>query len=293
LRIQRTVSELVFAYSTGNRKAVFVEGEDDLAIVEGMLAEFEASSRIAAYTIDKVDVPLDDLTTYGLTAGNRNRVICLSNMIAAVAGRAPKALFCIVDRDYDVFTGKVFYSPCLHFTDHACMEAYCLAPSLLERLFRVAYKLPPTAANDFRVNALRALKAVFAVRAAFLSLEHQVGMPALNKYLVVNGSRVTFRIVAWFRAALQNHGVNNNRLELFGVIKRYLAFSKLLDSHHLVNGHDLVLLTSKWLKVVFNCPPQQVTEDAVGASIRLCLVGEGTASQPLFERLKAFALGTE
>jgi hypothetical protein len=88
---RRTIAELIARYEVEpTLRDVYVEGDFDAALVSWFLRHHRCDG-VVVYTIDTVNVPKDQVISAGLEDGEKGRVICACQQLAAALGHGQRA----------------------------------------------------------------------------------------------------------------------------------------------------------------------------------------------------------
>lgn len=165
---RRTLRELMARYRLEpTLREAFVEGSHDASILQWVLSD--SARNLAITPVEVVDVPYELLAQYGLSDGNRGRVLALGLELDK-HGQAGLAR-CVADRDF-LFLLEV-ESPraeTIIYTDYACIDVYVLESSSLNKFLQLGLGVQES--GDHLLAAISdALIKLSCVRAAL----HELG----------------------------------------------------------------------------------------------------------------------
>ncbi len=124
------ISELVARYELEPTICdIFVEGEVDCEIIARCITESGKLHQCVVYPIDLVDVSAALLRGFGLSDGNKQRLIALARDLEAQT--KADSYRCIVDRDLDHWPGPLEEVRGLRWTTYCAIEGYYYTPNIL------------------------------------------------------------------------------------------------------------------------------------------------------------------
>lgn len=156
------ISDLLARYSLEpTLRDVFVEGRFDKDILAAC-ARKSGASDIIVYEIDCVDVPSELLRSFGLTTGNRQRVISLAGTLAA--GVTSGSYRCVADKDLDHWFGELVSVRGLRWTDHSSIDLYFLEEELVREILVHSARATVNDWSAFYASFLEVLQSLYALR---------------------------------------------------------------------------------------------------------------------------------
>lgn len=163
--IKRTVAELVTRYMLEpTLRDVYVEGPFDASFLAWLLGELGAP-RAAVYTISTVEIPASILAKYGLTSGQKQRILGLARELVYALGDF-SAVSCVVDADLDRVFGTLPTEPIVLVTDYTSLEVYLFQRPLLEQWSAVSARLPCGIFAALTEKLVALLRELFLIRCA-------------------------------------------------------------------------------------------------------------------------------
>lgn len=235
--LRRTIDELTALYGLEpDLRDVFVEGTIDKAFFDWYVRR-KRWPNVSVYPVDLVEIPSALVSSYGLPLGSqRSRVIALSCELAKLQPTG-KRIMCIVDRDSDDQVSAIDENKYLFFTDGNALELYALAPRVLEKFLLVCLGGFSISADNLVAQVVPILQRLYAIRQVNRSLGWGMKWLPLSSYLVVSGSRITFREAEFVRAYLHKGGRWSSRDRFSQALQ---AEAKRLDPdpRRSTRGHD-------------------------------------------------------
>ncbi|WNC95037.1 hypothetical protein RI103_34750 [Paraburkholderia sp. FT54] len=129
---KRTIKEIVVKYQLEpSIREVFVEGLFDRDLFKWFLKKLELSA-VKVYPIASVEVDGDMLKRYGLTSGERQRLIAFAEEASAL-GAVSTVVSCVIDSDLDYVLGIERDCPLLTRTDGTSAELLAWKTEVLQR----------------------------------------------------------------------------------------------------------------------------------------------------------------
>lgn len=234
---QRSIDELLARYEfEPGLKDVYVEGLFDKEIFSMCLEGDEESVR-AIYEIDSVEVPSEILVEYGLTSGNKQRVIALAKKLA-VLGDEPNYR-CVVDRDLDHWLHGLENVPKLVWTAHTSIEMYFFTIDILRRILLVGSKAKINNLNLYLASAASVLKSIYAMRLVDRELKWNMSWVEPTGQFSEASGVISFSEQAYIRRLLSK---NNRMADLSDFNDALTNWKAKLagDPRGFIRGHDFV-----------------------------------------------------
>jgi len=216
---------------------VFVEGDFDRELLTQ--SQGCTTTRATIYEIDCIDVPMDTLTKYGLTTGNKQRVIALAHELATLPENAK--VKCLVDRDLDHWFGQLSVSPKLRWSLYCSIESHFLENKCIEDILITTGRAKIKSPDTFIASLYLALKQLYALRLVDKELSLALKWPSLRKYLTRSADTINLNIDGYKHALLL---VNSKGKQRASVDEHHTIWlSKLTcDIRMSTRGHDLTEL---------------------------------------------------
>ncbi|MBY0619862.1 hypothetical protein [Sphingomonas ursincola] len=164
---------------------IFVEGMSDKKIVDRAFREGKIQRPV--YDINSVNIPACIVEKYGLTSGNKQRVIALCQELAL--GEAAKVCF-LVDRDTDGYDSDAIALPRLIYTPLPDLMAVILDDEIIHDILQDAGRLTIQDWDKFYKSFLIVLLEIFSIRIAFKSCGINRKLPELKKSLRFEGGSI-------------------------------------------------------------------------------------------------------
>jgi Protein of unknown function (DUF4435) len=242
-----TIAELLARYDLEPElRDVFVEGGLDREVLSN---HFRASaSGHAFYEIDTVDVPDQLLARHGLTSGNKQRVIALSNELAKVPQSA--RVFCLVDRDLDHWFCKIENSARLRWSAFCSIEGHFLGVETIRDVLLITSRAKVANFEILVASLLNVLRQLYALRLADRELGLNLTWVALRKYLSTSSGSISFELCRYSRAVLNTSSATKKKSEFEAATDTWLE-KLTCDIRLACRGHDYTELLA-WAVSEFN-----------------------------------------
>lgn len=253
-----TIEELLARYYLEPElRDVFVEGTFDREVLTHHLQT--SATGHTFYEVDTVDVPASVLSTHGLTSGNKQRVIALSNELAKVPFTA--RVYCLVDRDLDHWFGSTENSGRLRWTRYCSIESHFISPETIRDVVITTSRAKIANFEAFVTSLLTVLRQLYALRLADRELGMNLKWVAMRKYLSAQTNVVHFDISGYTQAVLNSSAATKKKNEFQ---KSVDAWQTRLDCdvRMACRGHDYSELLA-WAVSEFKGQREFSTPDAV------------------------------
>ncbi|RON03374.1 hypothetical protein BK659_22980 [Pseudomonas brassicacearum] len=242
---RRSIDDLIFMYELEpSLQDVYVEGVFDKDILTACFEHAGDKSRIV-YTVDSVDIPFSVLKKYGLTEGNKQRIIALAREFEVLDGNSCKFL---VDRDLDHWFEALYASQQLVWTRHCALELYFFTEDFLKRFLINASRSKIGEWSIFINGFCRALIHMYAFRLADRELDLKLEWVELDKDLKLSNGLVVFNRDSFLNRVLNKNNMmrHKNAFNLSALV----WFEKCLedDRRLAMRGHDFVSLLAFVIK---------------------------------------------
>lgn len=206
--IKWTIEELQARYHLEPElRDVFVEGMFDREVLTHHLRASDTGHTF--YEIETVDVPASVLEVHGLTSGNKQRAIALSNELTSVPVGA--RVYCLVDRDLDHWFGKLESSARLRWTAFCSMESHFLNAETIRDVVVTTSRAKIANFDAFITSLLSVLRQLYALRLADRELGLNLKWIAYRKYLSTNSSAIAFNLQGYTQAVLNASSATKRR----------------------------------------------------------------------------------
>lgn len=242
---RRSIDDLRLRYELEpDLKDIFVEGAFDKEILGACFKHANDISRIV-YTIDSVDVPEEVLRKYGLTEGNKQRVIALAQELDDLNGLKCKFL---VDKDTDHWFENLIKSQGLLWTKYCSLELYFFTEELLEKLIVNVSKCKIGEWKKFVSSFCDVLIALYAARLADRELELNLTWVEFEKSLTFKGGVLLFNFDSYISKVLNKNAKMPNLKIFMDKSKEWLSRCRDADHKMAIRGHDFVQLLAWVIK---------------------------------------------
>jgi len=219
-------------------KDVFVEGVFDKEVLgEGCITGVNTGR--VYYEIDSVNVPNELVRDFGLTIGNKQRVITLAMALKDLSERSEYR--CLVDRDLDEWFDAMLDVPRLRWTRYSCIETYFLDSELVHRYMVTVAKAKIRDWSVFFSSFVATLRELFALRLADRDLEYALTWLRLEKSLSVDRGAIRFDRAGYTKKLLQANKRASGQPGFDQSVSDWLG--NLGDDHrNCARGHDFTFL---------------------------------------------------
>lgn len=253
-----SISELIARYELEPELVdVFVEGTFDRDVLAQSVPHKNGGPSF--YEIDSVDVPLELLHKYGLTSGNKQRVIALAQELS---GLPPEAkVSCLVDRDLDHWFGEVVSTVRLRWTKYCSLENHFLTSSTMADVVLTTARAKIRKFETLANSLLEVLRQLYALRLADKELALNLKWVALKKYLYRNGDTIGLDADKYIIAILGGTAKLGRRPDFDASHKLWLQKLQC-DIRMAARGHDYTFLLA-WVISEFDGQRELATEGAV------------------------------
>lgn len=241
---RRTIEDIKTRYFVEpTLQDVYVEGVFDKLVLNSWCEKNDEKS-IVSYVIDSVDIPFEILEKYGLTDGNKQRVIALAKELEELHCNSYK---CLVDKDLDHWFDAIEDIPQLIWTDFSSLEMYFFSEQLIKRILVDISNSKINNWGVFYASFLTVLKQLYSIKLADRQLNLNGKWCDIKKSLSSKNSTLIFDF----------SGYINKNLITFGLKAREAEFVKLhsdwldkldCDPRLCIRGHDFVELMSSAVK---------------------------------------------
>jgi hypothetical protein len=236
---RREISELLVRYELEpSIRDVFVEGQFDRDVLSRAAGTLSKAQRnLAIYSIDSVNVPSAHLVEYGLTDGNKQRLIALAKALAA---RSPgQGYVCVVDRDLDHWFDSIESIPGLRWTLYTSIELYFFSEERLREVLETAACASIPDWQAFFGSLRQALFELYALRLAERSLSLSLSWISFERCLERDGSRVSFDLAEFSRRLLNASSLGSRLLDWGKQVSAWTN-AHVSDVRMAIRGHDLI-----------------------------------------------------
>ena len=274
---RRSIEELLVRYELEpTLDDVFVEGDFDKEVLN---AAFLGSGlpEPAIYDIDSVEVPMSLLSSYGLSVGNKQRVIALSRELSKLQGEISQ--LCLVDKDLDHWFGDLESNKAIRWTTHASIDMHFFSEKHLRDILLVACKARIDDFPTFLISLRTVLLDLYALRLADRELEWKLRWHSPSSCLSKNGSSVLFDLNIFSDRVLQA----NNKFKRKAEFERSLTNWKsklVIDCRQCIRGHDFVDVLV-WASKSFRGVREICSETAVGRLLIVLARGDANIREEL------------
>ena len=257
---RRSIDELIVRYELEpTLDDVFVEGAFDKEVLSAAFLNSGLPER-AIYDIETVEVPMSLLASYGLSDGNKQRVIALSRELSKLQGEL--AQLCLVDKDLDHWFGELEKNKVIKWTTHASIDLHFFSEGHLRDILLIACKATIQDFPEFLSSLRSVLLELYALRLADRELNWNLKWHDPSTCLTKNGSKILFNLGVYTGRLLQANAKSRRTHEF----EQSLAIWKsqlVNDCRQCIRGHDFVDVLV-WASRSFKGIRVMCSETAVG-----------------------------
>lgn len=262
---RRSIDDLMLRYELEpSLSDIYVEGDFDRDVLTACVDEQGCSARIV-YTVDSVEVPFEILSKYGLTEGNKQRVIALSRELGERVDSKCKFL---VDRDLDHWFEDLATVPGLVWTRYCSLELYFFNDELLKRFLIASSRSRISDWQLFIKSFCLVLVFMYAARLADKELDLKVSWVAPDKDLRLVGGLLEFDQESYISKILNKSQQMKQKERFTAAVNSWFAKCLVEDHRLAIRGHDFVALLAFVVKNGKGIPALG-TEEAVERALVL------------------------
>lgn len=213
-----SVDELLVRYDLEPQLAdVFVEGAFDKDVLTEVFAS--QSREGIFYQIDVVNIPQELLDSYGLTSGNKQRVVALSRELERLGENA--RVRCLVDRDLDHWFGDVEDAGRLRWTRFCSIESHFISDQIVSDLVIKTANAKVANATVFILSLFEILKVLYALRLADRELSLSQKWVAIKKYLGREGDSLRIDTERYVTATLSANAILPQKNAFMDAVRKW------------------------------------------------------------------------
>ncbi len=244
---RRSLTELLARYELEPQLYdFFVEGSFDRDVLSQV--PLSKKHNYAFYEIDTVDISENILNKYGLTNGNKQRVIALSIELASLPTESK--VFCLVDRDLDHWFGELLLCERLKWSVFCSIEIHFLTKKCISDILLVAGSAKINNFENFIESFYITLKQLYALRLADRELSLKLNWPPFRKHLRTELDNIIFNIDSYTISLLTSNSQGKKRITFEQSRDKW--FTKLnCDTRLCARGHDYAELLA-WVMNNYN-----------------------------------------
>jgi len=236
---RRSIDDLLFMYELEpSLEDVYVEGAFDKDILTACFEHAGETKRIV-YAVDSVEVPFAVLNKYGLTEGNKQRVIALAREFEVLDDNGCKFL---VDRDLDHWFEALYSSRGLVWTRHCALELYFFTEDFLKRLLISASRSKVAEWPSFIYSFCQALMHLYAFRLADRELELKLDWVELDKDMKLVNGLLVFNRDSFMTRVLNKNNMMRRKQDFDSAALLWFRKCAEDDERLAMRGHDFVNL---------------------------------------------------
>ena len=253
-----TIPELVARYELEPELIdVFVEGSLDREILTHAIPR--ASLGPVFYEVDSVHVPAEVLQKYGMSSGNKQRVIALAKELSVLPEGAK--VTCLVDRDLDHWFSDLVGDKRLKWSIYCSIECHFLTPESVRDVAQTTARVKIKRLDNFLSSLLTVLRVLFSLRLVDREMNLALRWTALRKYLSRDGDAIVFDSVKYVAALLNANAKRTITQDFLGRQQAWL--NKLnCDIRLSARGHDYTELLA-WAISEFGGQKEFASEVAI------------------------------
>lgn len=253
-----TIPELIARYELEPELIdVFVEGSLDREILTHAVPR--SSLGPVFYEVDSVHVPAEVLQKYGMSSGNKQRVIALAREFSVLPEAAK--VTCLVDRDLDHWFTEPVGDKRLKWSMYCSLECHFLTLESVRDIALTTARAKIRRIDSFWSSLLIALRVLFSLRLVDREMNLALRWTALRKYLSKDDDAVVFNNAKYVTALLNANAKRMIAAEFLGRQQAWL--NKLTcDIRLSARGHDYTELLA-WTISEFGGQKEFASEVAI------------------------------
>lgn len=235
-----TLNELLARYELEPElRDVFVEGSFDREVLSQH--RFGGCAGRTFYEIDAVDISVGILESYGLTLGNKQRVIALSKQLSQVSPLAQ--VVCLVDRDLDHWFHTVDAVDAvdavvrLRWSVFCSIECHFLTKDTVRDIVQITSRSKIPNFELFFKSFEDVLRRLYVLRLADRELQLNLRWVALRKYLSNKDGVICFDFEKYVQAVLSSNAVLARKRDFFESLGKWGEVFNC-DVRSACRGHD-------------------------------------------------------
>jgi len=235
----------------------FVEGQFDKDILFNVTRESGISKTI--YDIGVVNIPNSLVSSYGLTSGNKQRVIALAKTLSTIKQRC--SYTCWVDKDQDHWLGNIQIVNRLKWSCFCDIESHFITKAFVEKILITGCKSRIPNFDDFFSSFISVLQEIYALRVADKRLGLNLKWIDFSPSLSIKESLISFDS-GMYSSKVLNSNAKLKQLKSFAASAAYFIDNYHKDCRFQIRGHDFVWLSS-WSAKKFKGIPELASESAI------------------------------
>jgi hypothetical protein len=218
-------------------KEIYVEGFFDRDLYRWGLRKLKAEN-VIVYPISTVEVPKETIDKYGLTSGERQRLLVFAREIES-KGDFQRSVLCIIDADFDYILDCVNLCNVLCTTSGTSAELLFLDVSSLLQFYETVLSLTPgeDKINQTLRSLIPALRGIFLIRAAVHALALNWSVIDIEDELQKDRS---FDFDEYLGKVINKNKGQGSKVEVLKKIEELRTRSAHLPDSKCVHGHDFV-----------------------------------------------------
>ncbi len=278
---RRSVTDLVAMYTyEPSLQDVYVEGSTDKALLEYALQ----NDNIRIVDTSQIDLPTQILEEFGLTPGNRDRVIALAALLERELATSIKGILCVIDDDLDRFLDREITGyRYLISTDFCCLESYWYGQQQLLKYRKLGlHDKGPLRETDLIETLDPVVREFFLLRAAAASLGLRLGWLDPTGQCARLGNRIDFDEDEFITRWLNKNKASGQRQALIEERERLRPLLDT-DTRLCMHGKDFILMLSWFVRPYVG--NQLAHTEVVARMLACCVDRAGFASLGLFKAL--------
>lgn len=241
---RRTIDDIKTRYFVEpTLRDIYVEGYFDRLALNSWCEKNEEKNFVP-YEIDSVDIPFDILKKYGLTEGNKQRVIALAKELDELQCDSYR---CLVDKDFDHWLDTIEQIPKLIWTDFSSLEMYFFSEQLIKRILVDMSDSKIKDWDAFYTSFVVVLKQLYCIKLSDRILNIGGDWCDIKKSLTSSKNTLTFDYSGYIKKNLISFGKSAELSNFIVLFDEW--FIKLdCDPRLCIRGHDFVDLMSSAIK---------------------------------------------
>ena len=242
---RRTIAELIMRYRLEPKlKDIYVEGGRDRVRLAALLKSCGCPDNISIFEVETVSVDSELLKRYGLTGGNRARVMALAWELERDLMSAPDGLICLADSDANFVLNNFVETRYLWFTDYSSLDMYFWNEPALSDAFQIGFgrRYPP----GLWENICTAATQIFYSRATIEALGWNLRFIGYENCLRVTGESIQLDVDKMDRRLLTANNRIKDLAEFLAMKGRLMAI-EIADLRESMKVEDCLMIVGSYL----------------------------------------------
>lgn len=256
---RRTVDELIARYKLEpTLRDCYVEGSFDKEVLT-LVCQKNGIDRVI-YEVDSVDIPMSTLAGFGMTEGQKQRLIALSQLLDKPELKAD--IIFVVDADHDRTLKKLCESKGLRYTAGATIESEFWEQHIVEDLLFVFCKCDKSLRATIFPACTSILRLVFWAEAACLDVAGKLQKVDFSKSLTMEAGGIVFDSGHFLNRLLNASKISQHAEVIKEKMDEFAKAEAGKPVKEAIGGHDLISMLS-WTAKSLRATSQTHLQDVI------------------------------